>query len=181
MKIKRYRRRQDRQSALIGKLLLLEGMKGQGYSDICLDILELDNNGRPRIDERIDFNISHSDAGAVCVLTVNGRVGIDLERVKPIDLSDFRTWLTQKEWASITESGDPLREFYKMWTMKESVMKADGRGLSVSPLDIHLIGNTALLDGRRWFLNEINIDSNCMCHVASNLPCSEIPLIEKFF
>jgi 4'-phosphopantetheinyl transferase len=181
LSINKYRRWQDSQAALLGQLLLLEGLQEAGGRPVRLDKLRRDDYGRPYLDGAIDFNISHSAGGAVCVLTAQGRVGIDLERVKPTGLPDFQAWFTRKEWAAVTAANEPLREFYRLWTAKESVLKADGRGLSLSPLDVALNGETATLDGRRWFIREIKMGDDYLCHVAANIPCSEIILSEKVF
>lgn len=167
-RINRYKRWQDRQGVLLGKLLLLEGLKGYGYCCDCLNHVLSDENGRPFLDDRIDFNISHSDEYTVCTLSDRGKVGIDIERIKEVDLSDFRNYLTPKEREIIAQSEDPYRDFYKIWTIKESVLKADGRGLSASLLDVDIEGKKAVWDGQIWFLNEININPSYVCHVASN-------------
>ncbi|MCU0580221.1 MAG: 4'-phosphopantetheinyl transferase superfamily protein [Desulfobacterota bacterium] len=181
LSINKYRRWQDSQAVLLGQLLLLEGLQEAGGRPVRLDKLRRDDYGRPYLDGAIDFNISHSAGGAVCVLTAQGRVGIDLERFKPTDLPDFQAWFTRKEWTAVTAANEPLREFYRLWTAKESVLKADGRGLSLSPLDVALNGETATLDGRRWFIREIKMGDDYLCHVAANIPCSEIILSEKVF
>lgn len=173
-RINRYKRWQDRQGVLLGKLLLLEGLKGYGYRCDCLNHILSDENGRPFLDDRVDFNISHSDEFTVCTLSDRGRVGIDIERIKEVDLSDFKNYLTPRERNIIAQSGDQYRDFYKIWTIKESVLKADGRGLSASLLDVEIEDKSAVWDGHIWFLNEINVNSGYICHVASNFLSSRI-------
>jgi 4'-phosphopantetheinyl transferase len=173
-RINRYKRWQDRQRGLLGKLLLLEGLKGYGYRPDCLSHLLPDENGKPFLDDRINFNISHSDEYIVCTLSDEGKVGIDIERIKEIDLSDFRNHLTYKEREVIAQSQDPYGDFYRIWTIKESVLKAAGRGLSASLLDVDIEGTRAVLDGRIWFLNEIRINPGYTCHVASEFPSARV-------
>ncbi|MFO7817394.1 MAG: 4'-phosphopantetheinyl transferase superfamily protein [Desulfovibrionales bacterium] len=77
-----------------------------------------------------DFNLSHS--GDYVVLAVsNRRVGVDIEKVKPIDLEVSRECFHKKEIAYLyAGSQDELNRFYRIWTLKESFVKAVGRGLS---------------------------------------------------
>jgi 4'-phosphopantetheinyl transferase len=175
-RINRYRRWQDRQAALFAKLLLLEGLREYRYNDVCIDDLLYNKFGRPFLNLPIDFNISHSHAYVVCTITKRGRMGIDIEKIRSIDLSGFKRYLTREEWGIIQEATSPYEKFYEYWTIKESVMKADGGGLSIPLHHIHINGNQAKLYHVRWLLEEIRIDSDYKCHLATNLKNSGIRL-----
>jgi 4'-phosphopantetheinyl transferase len=66
----------------------------------------------------------------------NGRIGIDIELIQYIDINYYRHFISNSEWNSITNDDAFIRRFYHYWTIKESVMKADGRGLSTPSQDI---------------------------------------------
>ena len=176
--IKRYQRWQDRQSRLIGKFLLREGLQHVGYNHNCLDTLSLDQYGRPFIDHKIDFNISHSEGYVVCAITDQGRLGIDIERITPIELSDFEKYMTSDQWEIIRKSGNSYKGFYDYWTIKESVLKADGRGFSIPLEHIRTKSKKAVLHDTIWFLKKIDIHSNYSCHLAMNNESQEMNLID---
>ena len=132
-KILRFRRWQDAYGSLLGKLLLQTAMKKAGLPG-DLNGLLVSAYGRPYWAAGPDFNISHSGTRVACVLSLQGRVGIDLELCADLSIGDFQSQFTAAEWATITGSETPLLTFYRYWTAKESLIKADGRGLQI-PLD----------------------------------------------
>jgi 4'-phosphopantetheinyl transferase len=161
---------------LFAALLLKKGLQGMGFQPELLEHVRFTPYGRPFIDEPVDFNISHSDAFVVCAIVSQGRVGIDIEKVQSIELSDFENNLTHDEWNAIQGSDDKHKMFYEYWTKKESVMKADGRGLSVPLSDILIDGDRAELNGHTWHLKELSIHPDYCCHLAAELRDVEITL-----
>ncbi|NJL59723.1 MAG: 4'-phosphopantetheinyl transferase superfamily protein [Desulfobacteraceae bacterium] len=150
-KILCYHRWQDRHAGLFGKLLLSEGLKRYGCSPENLNHLSYTAFGRPYINNsNLDFNISHSGQYVVCAITEHGKIGIDIEQIKPIDLSGFEKYMTLTEWEEIRQSEMPYHAFYSYWTKKESVLKACGYGLSV-PL------NKIVIDNLRAFFYSVEI------------------------
>ncbi len=89
----------------------------------------------------LDFNISHSGNRVVCILSTQGRVGIDLEETGDIAIDDFQSQFTTAEWAAITGSSMPLQTFYHYWTAKESLIKADGKGLQIPEIRCRSVAN----------------------------------------
>ncbi|HLC16007.1 MAG TPA: 4'-phosphopantetheinyl transferase superfamily protein [Thermodesulfovibrionia bacterium] len=178
--INRYVRWQDRQSVLLGKMLLLKALRQYMGQAASLETISRTAYGRPFIaDCGIDFNISHSGGHVVCAITESGRVGIDIETIRSIELSDFKTFLTSKEWNAICNAEHPGDMFFSCWTKKESVMKADGKGLSIPLHQIVIEENTASVDTSLWFLYEIIIAPHVKCHLASDTACPEI-VLKKF-
>ncbi len=175
-KINRYVRWQDRQTGLFGKLLLLKGLTEYGgYSPDCLNSLSYNDFGRPFIDSDIDFNISHSGDYVVCAVADREKVGIDIEKIRPIVLSDFKNYMTSLEWEDIAASDRQYEMFYEHWTMKESVIKAEGRRLSIPLTDIRLHQRKAAVYDTVWFLKELMLDIRYKCYLAAN---SEQPEFE---
>lgn len=166
-KILRYRRWQDRHAALFGRLLLKIALVDAGYPASCLELLQFDAYNRPSIDSNIDFNISHSGNYVLCATSKNGRIGIDIEQIKVIDISYFQNFMSNSEWRDILNHETLFRRFYYYWTVKESVMKADGRGLSIPPQDIICHPDHAIVYNKKWGFKDIpiNNDEYC-CHIA---------------
>ncbi len=79
----------------------------------------------------INFSLSHSGDFAACIIS-DKNCGVDIERIREKDITNLANRvLTPAESKKIT-----AREFYETWTVKESVLKALGTGLS---LDMRLI------------------------------------------
>ncbi len=96
--------------------------------------------GKPELDAShgLCFNASHSDVLVVLAVTRGCRVGVDIERIRPLDdpIGLARGILTGSESARLAELPPAARStfFLTLWTRKESVVKAIGDGLSI-PLD----------------------------------------------
>jgi 4'-phosphopantetheinyl transferase len=180
-RIGRYRRWEDRQAGLFGKQLLAEGLRRSGYAPAQLEKLVWDASGRPFLGCGIDFNISHSGDYVVCALCGEARVGIDIEQIRPIDLSDFKMQLTPEQWQTVVASENCLEAFFHLWTQKEAVIKADGRGLSI-PLDkIISEGGNVFLTGRVWRVREVRVADGYCCHLATSGEISEGDIEKIFF
>lgn len=171
----------DRHSDLLGKLLLIEGFKLLGYSKNEISNLKYNKYNRPFLNKEIDFNISHSGKYIICAIGKDLKIGVDIEEIKEIEFNDFNNVMTDEQWGYIHQSVYPMESFFKYWTIKESVIKADSRGLSVPLLDIIIEKNSVHYDNRTWYLNEICIDRNyCSC-LATNKKEVNIKMIEMNF
>ncbi len=174
----RFVRWQDRHASLLGKILLREGMKKHGYPPDCLKEISYTEYNRPFIDGAIDFNISHSGNYVVCAINMVGRVGIDVERMKPLHIEEFKDCMTDEEWRAIQGSPNHLEKFYDLWTLKESVVKGDGRGMSLPLPEVRVEGEIARVDNVSWYAKKINLDSHYSCHIAANHEISSLHLHE---
>jgi 4'-phosphopantetheinyl transferase len=163
---------QDRHSCLFGKLLLLEGLKNLEIKHDILKNLQYNAFRRPSIPNiGLDFNISHSGKYVVCAIG-NLQIGIDIEENKETSLEDFEKIMTPKQWNIIRNSPQPYKAFYRFWTIKESVIKADGRGLSIPLDELEIEDNTVNYDGKLWNTAELNIDNKYNAALASNKSCA---------
>lgn len=89
-------------------------------------------NGR-----RVFFNVAHSRSSVLIAIGYRCPIGVDIEYFdQEKDLSNIaESYFTANESSRISETSDPeqrARNFYRCWTQKEAVAKADGRGLSLS-------------------------------------------------
>jgi 4'-phosphopantetheinyl transferase len=176
----RFLRWQDKHSHLIGKLLLDEGLKQYGYKKTLTE-LKYSPFGRPYLNESVDFNISHSGNYVICAIANNARLGIDIEKVEKIDCSDFINILRTEEWEDIVNSTDPAFTFFQYWAMKESVIKAEGKGLSIPLKSICIKNKEARFNGKIWFLRKLPIDKNYSCYLAINDPDFDVRICEIGF
>lgn len=101
-------------------------------------VLEKGSHGKPRLKEGLWFNVAHSQGVILIGLSMAGEIGVDVEyRNSMLDLEDVaRTAFHGDELARVEAAGSEelrLAEFYRCWTRKEAVLKADGRGLTIEP------------------------------------------------
>ena len=173
----RYRRWEDRAANLFSKILLLEGLRRFGYDYTILNNLEHTPHGRPHLAGAIDFNISHSGDHILCGVAEGLRLGVDIEQVKDVPFSDFEDLMSSEQWDRIRSSADPTREFFRYWAIKESIIKADGRGLSIPLNDIIINENEAFYE-RKWFLTRLKLDEDYSAYLATDKQTPTI-LIEE--
>lgn len=175
-RILRYRRWEDRQAAVYGRLLLAEGLKRFGYTASATSGTRPDAHGRPILESGVDFNLSHSGRYVVCAMSERVRVGIDIEKRKEFCFTDLADCFSAEEWEEMAKSGNREAAFYDFWTMKESVLKGDGRGLSIPMGQVVIKDNLVRLDGTTWFLKELNFGPDYSCHLATNAECPSIEM-----
>ncbi|NOU16647.1 MAG: 4'-phosphopantetheinyl transferase superfamily protein [Bacteroidales bacterium] len=165
----RYIRWQNRHSHLFGKLLLIEALKRHGIENDIWNYVEYNSYDRPYLTlNEYDFNITHSGNYVACAIGKNIRLGIDIEENRDVNLKHFDTVMTPSQWNKIYNANYPLKEFFKYWTIKESVIKADGRGFAI-PLDkLEVKNNTVQYDDKSWLVQELKIGSNYSAALATN-------------
>lgn len=169
----RYRRWQDRTANLLSRMLLIQGLQKFGLDHHSLGNINYTEYKRPYLPGKIDFNISHSGEYKICAIGHEIRVGIDIEEIKPVNFSDFHDLMTTEQWDLIRNDRKPLKAFFKFWAIKESIIKADGRGLSIPLNEILITQNIAYFE-TKWYLTELELDENYCANLASD---HENPLI----
>ncbi len=82
----------------------------------------------------LDFNLSHCDGLALVAVAAAGRVGVDVEAVRPRPAlaAIAARYFDPAEKAYLASLGEAARAeaFYALWTAKEAFTKAVGAGLS---------------------------------------------------
>jgi 4'-phosphopantetheinyl transferase len=111
------------------------------YLDTAADAIRFEQTafGKPFVaGTPVSFNLSHSDGLALCAITVDGQIGVDVERIRPVTDADdivkrYFAPLEASEYARLPASERPAT-FFSTWTRKEAFLKATGLGLQ-RPLD----------------------------------------------
>nr|WP_315033396.1 4'-phosphopantetheinyl transferase superfamily protein [uncultured Chryseobacterium sp.] len=175
--IHKYRRWQDAQLSLLGRVLLEYGVKK--YFNISeAEICALSNKKPYLKGNPVYFNISHSREMVACAIA-EFPIGIDIEFMDTaINYLDFQFQMTPAEFAEIHQSEDKIKSFFSYWTRKEAVIKAHGDGMMI-PLDsFEVLDNECTIEGKRFFTKEIFIDKNyksCMASEDKNIK-NEVPI-----
>lgn len=108
-------------------------------------------HGRPSVDGHPEICVSWShSSGHVLAVADRRRVGVDLERLKPLDEALLRRFATAREASLVQLAADPGAAFLLLWVAKESLVKVGAVHLD----DLATVDLPALLDGRtsptRW-------------------------------
>jgi 4'-phosphopantetheinyl transferase len=100
---------------------------------------ERGRRGKPTLRDHAPFNITHAGDYAVLALSKQ-TVGVDLEHFRPIDWKRIsERFFHPEERAFLARSPEPEKDFLRIWTLKESYLKAEGTGFSVSPVSFAVL------------------------------------------
>lgn len=111
---------------------------------LCQTRFRIENNkihfskneyGKPYIiNLPIYFNISHAGEWVVCAIDEGSEVGVDIEKIKKIDLNIAQRFFCKCEYELmyLMPEKERLDYFYSIWTLKESYLKWLGTGLCTS-------------------------------------------------
>lgn len=92
--------------------------------------------GNPSLEAGIQFSISHTRGLVVCGIS-SENIGVDTEYVRPYGERLMKRVCTEDEIAYIRKNKEKEAErFFRLWTLKESYLKATGKGISVPMRDI---------------------------------------------
>jgi 4'-phosphopantetheinyl transferase len=157
----------DIQLSIGGNLLILELLK-YFKADLTLAEIAYNDYQRPYFNDGFDFNISHSGNRVIACATLTGKVGIDIELMKPVDLN-YDDYFTPAEQQQIRAAQNPDNEFFKYWTRKEAVLKAIGTGVYTPLLDIDVSADEISYQGETYYLSAIDIGAaykGCIAHTV---------------
>lgn len=161
-KVLTLRRPENQRLSLGAGLVLRHGFAALGTSEQAAGLAP-DVHGKPvcRLAPQLQCNLSHSGTLVVGAFAVGGPVGVDIEHISPVDAPALsKRFFHPREHARLLHEPDDAQRthfFYRIWTRKESSLKALGCGLTVNPASFSVLpeyGNTVQLGGQRWHLRE---------------------------
>lgn len=178
-----YRRQQDRQAVLLGKILLRRALRlrfPQSGSE-KFQSLATAPQGKPFVAGGPEFNLSHAGEWVVLAMSPGNCLGIDIEEIREIELEDFFRALPEiADWEQNYGKAQARRLFFDCWTQKEAVLKASGQGL-LAPMDqVRCQDGSALFADRRWCIKKIDIAAGYSCHLATVRPV-EAMTVERVY
>ena len=143
----RYHFAEDRQRYIAGRASLRR-ILGQRTSTPAGELVIEEAEGtKPRLAlpagaPCIFFNVSHSGDYAAIAISDTAALGIDIEEIRadcPIDQLARRYYAPREfEWLRNLPEDKRLQGFYRLWTIKEAVLKCAGLGLSVPTQSIRV-------------------------------------------
>jgi 4'-phosphopantetheinyl transferase len=141
---------------------------------------ELADPKRPDMDpsSSIRFSLAHSRCVALAAVAHGRPVGVDVEDVRPIEPEVADAHFSAKEISDLSGlHGDAwLNGFYRCWTRKEAILKAEGVGLhrALDGFDVSLLADApAELLGTReefsypWKLHDLSPAAGTIAALAT--------------
>lgn len=131
-RVLRYRQDIDKKIRIYSEIFIryLISMKsGARYNEINI---KTSQTGKPYLEgiPLCEFNISHTK-NAVAVALSDMLIGVDVERVRDIDLHIADRVFSDGELALLySKEEDRNLRFFDIWTKKEALAKHDGKGLT---------------------------------------------------
>lgn len=155
-------------NSLIGRWLL-QGLLEK--KQVSLQKLHLTSNdlGKPRLALPLDFSIAHSFDVVICMVSDEGPIGIDVEKIRDVPLEEYRSSFTEKEWSFIVKAHNRIESFFSLWTKKESLLKMHGLGLQVPLTDVNALDTVGVVTAiasvhtGAWYPYAI---AGYSCHIA---------------
>lgn len=131
----RFRKCEDACRSLVAEALIKFTLKSMGCQDSDEIIFKTNQYGKPVAGiEGIHFNVSHSGSWVVCAAD-NHEIGIDTEQIHKIDNGIAERFYAPAEiqlLSRCTSDSQWIDLFFQIWVLKESYIKAIGKGLSCS-------------------------------------------------
>lgn len=120
----------------------------------------------------VEFNISHSGGYALIAMTLDNKVGVDIEKINhEIDyqsLSNRFFSVKEKEELENINKSEQLDAFYRAWVRKESFIKATGKGIAFG-LDQFSVSLGENKKSRIELVNPNLINEQWYCHDLMNV------------
>lgn len=125
----RYAGEADRRSSAAASLLLQKGLKKYGIDEKTARY-EFNRYGKPFLTDYPDlhFSLSHSGEYAAAALGY-GELGCDIQQIGILNTRLLRRFFSESEAEYVLSCNNPDHEFFRLWAIKESFLKAIGTGL----------------------------------------------------
>jgi 4'-phosphopantetheinyl transferase len=143
-------------------------------------------HGKPMLSgahaRRVSFNLSHSGDWGLCAVAYGRDVGVDLEQVsdqlafEPLAARFFSD--SEFCWLKNSPGVRRRRNFYRLWTRKESWLKGKGGGFSEPELTldpVHITGRSAFVGD--WWLTNLAVKRG---YVAALAVAGRVASIERW-
>ena len=184
-KLKAFRHDGARRLSLAASLLLVRALEDEG---LRAEEIAVSEYGKPYLPQLLDFHfsLSHSGAAALCAVSPK-EIGCDIEAPRRYDEKIARRFFhpAEQEWLFSRPADEQAEAFLRLWTCKESFIKAIGLGLSL-PLDSFTVipGErvqlTQTVDGRPWQMRSFR-HGDCFVALCGLEDVTDAPLVRVDF
>ena len=177
-KIRRYRKTEDLQRVLLGKLLLRHGLQELCPALADLNLVKYSKTGKAFLQGAPQFNLSYAGEYLLCAFHTEGQIGIDIEQIRPIDLDDYPFLFQGEVFRAIRQAADPAGAFFENWTIREAILKAEGCGATEEAKHIVVKNGEATFKGEQWYYQPVPVASGYLAYFATDFLAKDI-LIEE--
>jgi len=133
----RYRFDDDRRRSIIARAATRRLLGRYLGADARELVIVEQEHGKPVLrDGEMEFNASHSGNLVALAFAKDTAIGIDVERRRRLHdvLSLAQRFFSNDELALVRSSSDPDDAFFTIWTAKEAIVKASGKGIATGDL-----------------------------------------------
>jgi 4'-phosphopantetheinyl transferase len=133
----RYRFDDDRRRSIIARAATRRLLGRYLDADPRALVIVEEEHGKPALRHReMEFNASHSGDLVALAFAKETAVGIDVERRRQLHdvLALARRYFSDDELAIVSAASDPDDAFFAIWTAKEAIVKASGKGIATGDL-----------------------------------------------
>ena len=161
-KISNYSTNEKKQQRIEGMALLKTALKNNKMDESFINSIYYNAYGKPFISTEIDFSISYSHTTIVLGFIKNGVIGVDVEQIKTVEGTVYKDYFTNKEWEFMNQKGFSEVTFFKLWTRKEAVVKAIGKGAFLDFNLIEVIEDSITIEGKLLHLTTAYLEGYCL-------------------
>lgn len=173
------KRSRDRLQSIAASLLLSYAVNQYGLSERDMEYGE-GGHGKPYFKNcpKIKFSLSHSGDFAVCAVSEN-ETGVDIEAEEGNAdiLKIAERYFTENEYARVKNRSDGKDEFFRLWTRKESILKAIGTGISAGLGSYEVLTDIAEFSLRKWYFSDFEFDGAKIACCTENEKESDIRFV----
>jgi 4'-phosphopantetheinyl transferase len=127
-----YRFADDRRRAIVARAATRRIMGRFLAADPATLVIDEEEFGKPVLrDREIEFNASHSGDLVALAFARDTPVGVDVERRRQLTdtLALARRYFSAEELRTVEATTDSADAFFAIWTAKEAIVKASGKGI----------------------------------------------------
>ena len=180
-KLAAFRHEGARCLSLAASLLLVRALSDEGLEAGEIALTEY---GKPCLPQLPDFHFSLSHSGNMALCAVSDEeVGCDIELPRGYDPAIARRFFhpAEQEWLFSHPEAEQSGAFFRLWTCKESFVKALGLGLSLGLDSFAVIPGepvqlTQGVDPRPWQLRSLR-DGECFLALCGLTGIADAPLV----
>ena len=133
----RYRFADDRRRSIVARATTRHFLGRYLNAEASTLIIDEEEFGKPVLrGGEIEFNASHSGDLVALAFSRETAVGVDVERRRQLTnpLALARRYFSAEEVAIVEDAAEPNDAFFAIWTAKEAIVKASGKGIATSNL-----------------------------------------------
>lgn len=172
-RLARLRIRKRLLQSLLGLQLVRQLARARGIDDFRLDRIKTTPLGKPYADDLGEFSISHDEELVACAFADDGRVGLDVELIRDINIGHFARVFraAERDWI-----GSDRERFFDLWTRKEAAVKVSGEHGIGHLQAVELDGDRTELDGVPLYLRPLRLAAGYAACVASDVRIDRIDI-----